>query len=30
MNEFKIVVDYGVNGIITGYPKQMKDKLATI
>ena len=30
MNEFKILVDYGVNAIITDYPKQMKDHLATM
>lgn len=30
INEIKILIGYGVNGIITSYPKQMKDYIATI
>jgi glycerophosphoryl diester phosphodiesterase len=30
INEIKILIGYGVNGIITSYPKQMKDYISTM
>ena len=30
INEIKTLMEYGVNGIITSYPKQMKDYIATM